>query len=211
MTDKLTVTLGARYEHSIAPKPTFVNPDWPETATIHTGAMNLAPRVGIAYRIDNKTVVRGGFGTYFARLLSGMVEDTLEGQGLFQQAVSLTGTNASQLAGGPSLPNTLSAPPSGLTPPTLALQFTAPGLKTPYSEQASLAVERQIGKDMVLTVSGPVEPRCEFVRHLRSERASADHDDHLKVRLCDGDESGRVVHDAGVSESAAEHQVRRGL
>src|SRR5580698_6212895 len=125
-TDKLTVTLGARYEHSIAPKPTVVNPDWPETATIHTGALNLAPRVGIAYRIDKKTVVRAGFGTYFARLLAGMVEDTLEGQGLFQQAVSLTGTNATQLAGGPSLPNTLAAPPSGLTPPTLSLQFTAP-------------------------------------------------------------------------------------
>src|SRR5580658_4202098 len=115
VTDKLTVTLGVRYDHSIAPTPTVVNPDWPETATIHTGALNLAPRVGIAYRIDKKTVVRAGFGTYFARLLSGMVEDTLEGQGLFQQAVSLTGTNATQLAGGPSLPNTLAAPPSGLS------------------------------------------------------------------------------------------------
>lgn len=154
VTDKLTLTLGARYEHSIAPKPTVVNPDWPETSTIHTGALNLAPRVGAAYRLNNKTVIRGGFGTYFARLVSGMVEDTLEGQGLFQQAVSLTGTNASQLAIGPSLPNTLAAAPSGLTASAIALQFTAPNLKTPYSEQASLAVERQIGKDMVLTVSG---------------------------------------------------------
>jgi outer membrane receptor protein involved in Fe transport len=153
-TDKLTITLGARYEHSIAPTPTLVNPDWPETATIHTGALNLAPRVGIAYRIDKKTVIRGGFGTYFARLLSGMVEDTLEGQGLFQQAVSLTGTNATQLAVGPSLPNTLATAPSGLSGSAISLQFTKPGLKTPYSEQASIALERQFGKDMVLTASG---------------------------------------------------------
>jgi len=153
-TDKLTVTLGARYEHSIAPTPTVVNPDWPQTATIHTGALNLAPRVGLAYRLNSKTVVRGGFGTYFARLLSGMVEDTLEGQGLYQQAVSLTGTNAAQLAVGPSLPSTLAALPTGVTPAPLSLQFTKPGLKTPYSEQASLAFERQIGKDMVLTATG---------------------------------------------------------
>jgi hypothetical protein len=154
VTDKLTLTLGARYEHSIAPKPVITNPDWPETDTIHTGALNLAPRVGAAYRLNSKTVIRGGFGTYFARLVSGLVEDALEGQGLYQQAVSLTGTNAAQLAIGPSLPNTLSAAPSGLTASAISLQFTAPNLKTPYSEQASLAVERQIGKDMVLTVSG---------------------------------------------------------
>lgn len=153
-TNKLTVTLGARYEHSIAPTPTITNPDWPQTVSIHTGAMNLAPRIGVAYRINDKTVVRGGFGTYFARLLAGMVQDTLEGQGLYQQAVSLTGTNAAQLAVGPSLPNTLAAAPTGATAAAVALQFTAPGLKTPYSEQGSIAIERQIGKDMVLTVSG---------------------------------------------------------
>jgi outer membrane receptor protein involved in Fe transport len=153
-TDRLTVTVGARYEHSIAPKPTVVNPDWPQTGTIHTGGLDLAPRVGVAYRVNDKTVVRGGFGTFFARLVSGMVEDTLIGQGLFQTAVSLTGTSAPQLAAGPSLPNTLAAAPSGGNVSAVSLQFTAPNLKTPYSEQASIAVERQIGKDMVLTASG---------------------------------------------------------
>lgn len=34
------------------------------------------------------------------------------------------------------------------------LQFTAPNLKTPYSEQATLTVERQFRNDMVLSVSG---------------------------------------------------------
>jgi hypothetical protein len=154
VTDKLTVTLGARYEHSIAPTPPVSNPNWPQTATIHTGALNLAPRLGIAYKLNDKTVIRGGFGTYFARLLSGMVQDTLEGQGLYQQAISLTGTNPAQLAIGPNLPNTLAAAPTGATASAVSLQFTAPNLKTPYSEQASLAVERQIRKDMVLTVSG---------------------------------------------------------
>jgi outer membrane receptor protein involved in Fe transport len=152
--DKLTVTLGLRYDHSVAPKPTIVNPDWPETASIHTGARNFAPRVGIAYQIDSKTVVRAGFGTFFARLLAGMVQDTLGGQGLYQQAVSLTGTNAAQLAVGPSLPNTLPSAPSGLTAAAVALQFTSPNLKTPYSEQASIAVERQLAKSLVLTASG---------------------------------------------------------
>jgi len=154
VTDKLTVTLGARYEKSFAPTPTIVNSAWPETATIHTGSLDLAPRFGVAYKINDKTVVRGGFGTYFARLISGMVEDTLIGQGLFQKSISLSSTNSTQFAAGPNFPNALTAVPTGASVAAISLQFTAPGLKTPYSEQASLAVERQLRNDMVLTVSG---------------------------------------------------------
>ncbi len=153
-TDRLTVTLGARYEHSFAPKPTIVNPDWPQTGTIHTGAMNLMPRIGLAYRLNDKTVVRAGFGTFFARLVGGLVEDVLIGQGLFQTAVSLSATNPTQLAAGPVFPNALAAVPTGASVAASSLQFTSPTLKTPYSEQGSVAVERQIGKEMVLTVSG---------------------------------------------------------
>jgi outer membrane receptor protein involved in Fe transport len=154
VTDRLTLNLGLRYEKSLAPTPTVINPDWPQTSHIDTGSLNLAPRFGAAYRLNNKTVIRGGFGTYFARLVSGMVEDVLIGQGLFQSSITLNSTNSAQFAAGPNLPNALSAVPTGANVSALSLQFTQPGLKTPYSEQASLAVERQVGKDMVLTVSG---------------------------------------------------------
>ena len=123
-------------------------------ATSSPGALDLAPRLGIAYRVDPKTVVRGGFGTYFARQVSGMVDDTLVGQGLFQTPITLTNTNATQLAAGPTFPSALAAVPTGASVAASSLQFTKPGLKTPYSEQASLSVAREVGKDMVLTVSG---------------------------------------------------------
>ena len=153
-TQKLTVTLGARYDHSYAPTPTVTNPDWPQTNQIHTGALNLAPRLGVAYRLNDKTVVRGGFGTFFGRLVGGMVEDVLIGNGLYQTSITLTNTNPAQLAAGPVFPNALAAPPTGASVAASSLQFTAPNLKTPYSEQASLAAERQIGRDMALTLSG---------------------------------------------------------
>lgn len=151
---KLTLTLGLRYDRSFAPTPTVVNPDWPQTGTIHTGPLDLSPRIGIAYRLNDKTVIRGGFGTFFARLVGGMIDNVLTGQGLYQTSITLSGTNATQLAAGPIFPNALAAPPTGASVAAVNLQFTAPNLKTPYSEQGSIAVERQIGRDMALTVSG---------------------------------------------------------
>lgn len=152
--DKLTLTLGARYEHSFVQQPSIVNPDYPQTGHIDTGTLNLMPRVGVAYRVNDKTVVRGGFGTFYARLVGGMIDDVLVGQGLFQVADSLSSTNKAQLAVGPVFPNALAAPPTGASVAASTLQFTAPNLKTPYTEQASLAVERQLVGNMVLTVSG---------------------------------------------------------
>ena len=40
VTDRLTVTLGARYEHTLAPPPAVENPAYPMTgAAIHTGPL----------------------------------------------------------------------------------------------------------------------------------------------------------------------------
>jgi Carboxypeptidase regulatory-like domain/TonB dependent receptor len=153
-TQKLTVTYGLRYEYSIAPTPPVVNPDWPETGKIHTGPLDLMPRLGIAYRVNDKTVVRGGYGTFYARLVGGLIDNVFTGQGLYQTSISLSETNPVQKAAGPVFPNALAAPPTGSSVAASSLEFTAPGLKTPYSEQASLAVERQIGRDMAFTVSG---------------------------------------------------------
>jgi len=51
-------------------------------------------------------------------------------------------------------PNALTAPVTGITAGASTLDVLSPKLKTPYSEQATIAVERQLAKDMVLTVSG---------------------------------------------------------
>lgn len=154
VTDRFTATLGLRYEHSFVQQPTITNPDYPETGKIPTGTLNFMPRIGLAYRINDKTVIHGGFGTFYARLVGGLIDNFFTTNGVYQIADSLSSTNATQLAAGPSFPNILAAPPTGASVSASTLQFAAPNLKTPYSEQATLAVERQLSKDMVLTVSG---------------------------------------------------------
>jgi outer membrane receptor protein involved in Fe transport len=153
-TNRLTLTLGARYEHTIAPPPAALNPAFPLTgAPIHTGPLNLMPRIGLAYRVNDKTVIRAGAGTYFARLVSGLLDDVYTGNGLPSTQTSLSLSNATTIkAGGPVFPNVLTS--AGSAAGSSTLDVLSPTLKTPYSEQATLSVERQIAKDMVLTVSG---------------------------------------------------------
>ena len=152
--EKLSLTLGLRYEYSQVPQPPVTNPDWPLTGTIHAGPLNFAPRIGISYKLDDKTVVRGGFGMFYARFLGSVVDNLWTTNGLYQTSDSLSSTNQTQFAAGPSFPNSLAAPPAGATVGASTIQFAAPGLKTPYSEQASLAVEHSLSHDMLLTVSG---------------------------------------------------------
>ncbi len=153
VTDRLTVTYGARYEHSIAPPPPTANPLFPLTgAPLHTGTMNLMPRIGVAYRINDKTVIRGGLGTFYARLVGGLVDDLYTGNGMYQISDSLS--NATLIAQGPVFPNALASPLTSIVQGASTLDVWSPKLKTPYSEQATIAVERSIAKDMVLTVSG---------------------------------------------------------
>ncbi len=155
LTDRLSVTLGARYEHTFAPPPPPANPGFPLTgATLHTGAIDLMPRVGLVYKINEKTVLRAGAGTFFARLVGGLLDDVYTGNGIYQISDSLTSSNPTLFAAGPTFPNALAAPVTGLTSGASTLDVLSPKLKTPYSEQAEIAIERQLGSGMVLTVSG---------------------------------------------------------
>ena len=115
-THRLTLTLGARYEYSFAPPAPATNPLFPQTGVkYHEGTLNLMPRIGVAYRATDKTVLRAGFGTYFARLVAGLLDDPLTGNGMYQVADTLTSTNPALLAAGPVFPGVLSAPVTGLS------------------------------------------------------------------------------------------------
>jgi hypothetical protein len=153
VSDRFSVTLGARYERTFMPPPPTVNPLYPLTgASLHTGTVNLMPRIGLAYRLNDKTVIRAGAGTFFARVIGGMLDDVYTGNGIYQISDSLS--NAALIAQGPVFPNALAAPLTSITGGASTLDVLAPNLKTPYSEQATVAVERQLSKDMALTVSG---------------------------------------------------------
>ncbi len=162
--ERLTLTYGARYEYAQLPQPSLCNHDYPGTCHVPSKPTNLAPRAGLAYRLNDKTVLQAGYGMFYSRFQGGTIDNLFTtGNGLYQTAITLTGcpTGASgctssqiaQTAAGPTYPNALGAAPSAGVASTASLEFMAPGLKTPYSEQGNIGIQRQLTTDVAMNVS----------------------------------------------------------
>lgn len=158
VTPRLTLNLGVRYDYTDLPQPTVTNPDYPATGRIPTFAGEIAPRIGFAYALDDqsKTVVRGGYGIFYARYPGGLINTLILGNGLYQKSITLNSTNASDKAGGPVFPSVLPTNATNFNPPagSVSLNIAAKDFRAPYTEQADIAVERALSNSLALTVSG---------------------------------------------------------
>jgi hypothetical protein len=155
ITPKLTLSPGLRYERTYIPQPTAVNPAFPQTGVIPQTPYNAAPRLGFAYQINNKTVLRGGYGIFFNRYIASSIENLFLNNGLNQTSYTLNGTGSSaaaQLAAGPFFPSALATPPqvSG----SATINFADSSYRNSYSQQALGAIQRQLTPNTSLTVSG---------------------------------------------------------
>ncbi len=160
VTPKLTISPGLRYEHTSLPQPSAPQPlgslnipvDWPQTATLNYKPNNVAPRIGVAYAFDSKTVIRAGYGLFYNRYVSQITDGLAKGNGSYQPSYSLSSTVASQFAAGPVFPFALATNPSGqANAPTI--QFDTKDFRNSYTEQAQLSVQRELAKSTSMTVS----------------------------------------------------------
>jgi len=154
-TNKLTVNIGARYEYSQLPQPKVCNEAVPLTCHVNSPNTNVMPRIGLAYRLGDKTVLRAGYGLFYARMMGATLQDLFTGNGVTTQSISLSASNPAQKACGPVFPAIFDSLPACATAAGgVSIQFAAPNFQTPYSEQALLAVEREITPSLTVTVSG---------------------------------------------------------
>lgn len=154
VTRGLTLNYGIRHEYSHLPQPTVTNPDYPQTGKIRSPKGNFAPRFGFAYAMnDNKTVIRGGYGLFYARVQGGFLNSLFIENGVYQKQISLHSAVATDAALGPVFPRLLPGidrnPPAG----TIDKTFQSPDWRNPYTQQGDLGVERQLRENLGLTVS----------------------------------------------------------
>lgn len=151
VTPKLTLNLGLRYDYESMACPPVRNPDalltafGIDTSTCPKDKNNFGPRGGISYAIDEKTVIRGGFGIYYNRTPAIVVGTAHSQNGIQVSGINL---NAAQIAAaGFTYPTILTAPPAGTVANPNLFVF-AHDYVQPYVEQGRLAFERQFAKNL---------------------------------------------------------------
>jgi hypothetical protein len=154
ITRDVVLSYGVRYDYTQLPQPTQVNPDYPvQTGKINSAKDNVAPRLGLTYSLNRKTLIRAGYGMFFARYQSGLINTLFTNNNVWRQSITYNSGTAAQLAAGPVYPNNL--PSTTFTPPpgTVDIVWADPNLRNPYTHQANLGVEHQIKNDIKLSVS----------------------------------------------------------
>jgi hypothetical protein len=145
---KVTLGYGLRYEKSWLPQPTITNPDYPATGRIPEQNKNFAPRVSLSYAVDDRTVIRAGYGIFYARIHGNLLDTLFLGNGKYQTSISI----APSAPGAPTFPNILSGLGS-IPAASVALQYADSSFRAPYSQQGTLAVEHQFTHDIGVTAS----------------------------------------------------------
>ena len=152
-TPRLTLNYGARYDLQVLPQPTQCNPAFTLTCHIPYSKNNVAPRVGFAYGLDDKgsTVIRGSFGLFYIQEDLLDVSQAFASNGVTRPFLVVVGPafgNSNPLV---TYPNSLSAFPSGAGG-TPSIVVFSPSFRSPYVEQANLAVEHQFGAQTSLSL-----------------------------------------------------------
>ncbi|HYL36541.1 MAG TPA: TonB-dependent receptor [Bryobacteraceae bacterium] len=163
VTPRLTLTYGLRWEFNPPPSAdkqllAVTQVSNPATAALaapgaplwNTTYNNFAPRVGVAYQINQthglETVIRGGFGVFYD--LGTQAAGRVANVGIYPYGAS----NIFFGAAFPLIPATATVPPITLTPPVSVTGFD-PNLKLPYTLQWNVAVEQAFGASQKLSVT----------------------------------------------------------
>lgn len=148
----LTAKNGSLYDR------TLVNPDY----------RDWAPRLGLAYSVDSKTVIRGGYGISYVHLNRLGSADEL---GINGPQVNIVTINQTTPLNNPNFITTANSFPAGLTSPqnfnpvNANISYIPKDTRWPYVQTWFLAVEREVAKDTVveLTYSGNHSSRLPIV------------------------------------------------
>jgi len=161
---RLTINAGLRWENEYLPKNPNVITNLPLTGFMPNYTKNFGPRVGFAWDLfgTGKTVLRGGFGVYYGRIINEQVFGDMAENGDFvgntalsqltNQIFPTTGSNNSSgglTPGAPTYPNLNTSFKSGV-PATL---YFAGDARLPQVFQFDMVAEHELGQNTVISVS----------------------------------------------------------
>ncbi len=120
---------------------------------MYNGQNTWQPRLGFAYAVAEKTVIRGGFGMFYDRIQGNPTMYTLNNPP-YVGSVAYQSGSLSNISGGATV-----------NAPWGTIQTMDPNLKTPYSEEVSVGIQRELPMQLF----AEVDYVSSFGRHLLTE------------------------------------------
>jgi Carboxypeptidase regulatory-like domain/TonB dependent receptor len=142
----LLVTYGIRYDRFLSPDPNASAP-FPLARTFHNPATDVSPRLGLAWRVGNKTVIRASWGMFYDAPPTNLWYNVLfnDGSG---RAFNASLSPASP--GAPSFPQPLT---TATAPPNPSVYTVTPDFKNAYATTATIQVSRELSRNDALTIA----------------------------------------------------------
>jgi hypothetical protein len=148
---RLSLSLGLRWDDQLMPSPrtNLLNPAVAQTQHLPKDQNNFGPRVGFAWDLPwiNKTVIRGGYGIYYGRIINSTIFNALINTGMPGSQVSAFITPSPT---SPTFPQVFSSL-SGLTGKNIV--FFDDHFQNPQIHEIDLAVDHELGWGTVFSVS----------------------------------------------------------
>jgi hypothetical protein len=178
-TSKLTINAGLRYEFSTPPyeannRLANYNPvknalafptsgSLRDRSTIEPDRNNFAPRLGLAYSINSKTVIRSAYGISYIQFNRMGGENLLEYNGPNIVTVTINQTPSQGLCATNTDPTTCFRPtqqgypanlatPANFDPKTARVNYIPADYRTPYVQSWHFTVQRQLARNLLLDV-----------------------------------------------------------
>jgi hypothetical protein len=142
----LLATYGVRWDRYQAPDGE-ANAPFLFTRNFNTSNRDWAPRLGLAWSIDSKTVLRTNFGMFYEAPPTNLWYNALVSDGARSFVASFTPTQP----GAPAFP-TIIPTVLGATAGTPSITAVAPDFKNAYTLNANFQITRQLSQNDALTV-----------------------------------------------------------
>ena len=166
ITRNFTLNAGLRWDlQTFEPGKLASNPLYAPSGKVPTDLNNFAPRLGFAYSVgqSHTLVIRGGAGVFYMPIPAMYASQVANDNGIQQSQLFLDLMVPAQAVLFPTYPNPLVNCPPGTAicnPPaslaglvTTQISAFSPNFQTPYTEQATLGMQREFGDKIVGSVS----------------------------------------------------------
>jgi hypothetical protein len=140
----LLVTYGLRYDRFLSPNPNATAP-FPFSRTFQNPAGDVSPRLGLAWRLGGKTVVRASWGMFYDAPPTNVWFNALSNDG---SGRSFNASLSPSSPGAPSFPQPLTTATAPATPSVFTV---TPNFKNAYALTTTIQVSREISKNDAVT------------------------------------------------------------